>query len=82
MTLLDNFLKKLWNMKMTVILIVIGALWTIPDGSVKGLEDLEIRWQKKTIHTTTILKSARILRRILDTWGDLLSSKLQWKTFS
>ena len=35
--------NKLWNMKMMVIPIVIGALGTIPKGLVKGLEDLEIR---------------------------------------
>ena len=32
-------LKKLWNMKLTVISIVIGALGTIPKGLVKGQED-------------------------------------------
>ena len=36
-------LKKPWNMKVTVIPIVIGALGTIPKGSVKELEDSEIR---------------------------------------
>ena len=35
-------LKKLWNMKATVIPIVIGALGTDTKGFVKGLEDLEI----------------------------------------
>ena len=33
--------KKLWNMKVTVISIVIGALWTNPKWLVKGLENLE-----------------------------------------
>ena len=33
-------LKKLWNMKVTVIPIVIGMLKTIPKELVKGLEDL------------------------------------------
>ena len=36
-------LKKLWNMKVTIIPIVIGALGTVTEGLVKGLEDLEIR---------------------------------------
>ena len=36
-------LKKLWNMKVTVIPIVIGALGTVTKGLVQGLEDLEIR---------------------------------------
>ena len=34
--------KKLWNIKVTVMLIVIGALRTIPQVSIKVLEDLEI----------------------------------------
>ena len=39
-------------MKVIVILIVIGALGTIPKGLVKGLEDLEIRGQVETMETT------------------------------
>ena len=50
----------------TVIPNVIGAFGTIPNGLVKGLEDLEIRGQVKIIQTTLLL-SARILRRVLDT---------------
>ena len=38
---LGRELKKLWNMKVTVIPIVIGALGTVIKGLVKGLEDLE-----------------------------------------
>ena len=36
-------------MKVTVILIVIGALGTIPKGLAKGSEALEIWWQVETI---------------------------------
>ena len=36
-------LKKLWNMKVKIIPIVIGALGTITKELVQGLEDLEIR---------------------------------------
>ena len=55
--------KKLWNMKETVIPIVIGV-----HGSVnKGLGDLEIRGRVETIQTTALLKSARIVRRVLVT---------------
>ena len=35
-------LKKLWNMKVTIILIVIGAIGTVTERLVQGLEDLEI----------------------------------------
>ena len=60
-------LKKLWNMKVTLIPIVSGAFGTIPKGLVKGLEDLEIRGQVETIQITVLLRSARILRRVLET---------------
>ena len=60
-------LKKLWNMKVMVISIVIGALGTILKGLVKGLEDLEINGQVETIQSTALLRSARILRRVLET---------------
>ena len=48
---LDLFreLKKLWNMKVTFIPIVIGALGTVTKGLLKGLEDLEIRGRVDTI---------------------------------
>ena len=69
-------------MKVTIVPIVIGALKTITKGLLKGLEDLEIGGQTETIQTTALLRTARILRRVLETWGDLLSLKLQWKTIS
>ena len=75
-------LKKLWNMKVMVMPIVVGALGTITKGLVQGLKDLEISEWVETIQTTGLLRSVRILRRILETWGDLLSLKLLWKTVS
>ena len=65
---------------MTVIPIVIGALGTVTKGLVKRLEDLEIRRRVETIQTRALLRSARILRRVPETWGDLLSLKTQGKT--
>ena len=35
-------LKKLWNMKVTVIPVVDGAVGRVPKGLVKGQEDLKI----------------------------------------
>ena len=75
-------LKKLWNMKGTIIPIVSGAFGTVTKGLLKGLEDLEVGGRMETIQTTALLKTARILRRVLETWGDLLSLSLQWKTVS
>ena len=60
-------LKKLWNMKVTIIPIVIGAFGTVTKGLLKGLEDLEVGGRVETIQTTALLRTARILRRILET---------------
>ena len=38
-----------------------------------------VRGQVKIIQTTTLLRLAGILSRVLETWGDLLSLKLPWK---
>ena len=69
-------------MKVTIVPIVIGALGTINKGLLKGLEDLEVGRRVETIQTTVLLSTARILRQVLEIWGDLLSLKLQWKTIS
>ena len=66
-------LIKVWNMKLTIIPIVIGALGTETKALLKGLEDLEVGGRVETIETTTLKRTARILRRVLKTWGDLLS---------
>ena len=57
-------LKKLWNMKVTI---VIGALGTITKGLLKDLEDLEVGGRVETIQMTALLRTARILRRALET---------------
>ena len=73
-------LKKLWNMKVTIVPIVIGAFGPVTKGLLKGLE--EVGGRVETIPTTTLLKTARVLRTVLETWGDLLSLKLKWKAIS
>ena len=69
-------------MKVTIVQIVIGAFGTVAKGLWKGLEDLEVGRRVETIQMTALLRTARILRRVLETWGDLLSLKLQWKVIS
>ena len=49
-------LKKLWNMKITIIPIVIGAFGTVTKGLLKGLEDFEVGRRVETIQTTALLK--------------------------
>ena len=62
--MLEN--KKLWGIKVTVILITIGALCTVIKGLVQGLDDLEIRGQVETIQTTALLRSTREESRRLE----------------
>ena len=69
-------------MKVTIVAIVTGAFGTVTKGLFKGLEDLEVGGQVETTQPTALLKTARIPRRIPETWGDLLSLSLQWKTVS
>ena len=81
-------LKKLGYMRVMFIPNVIGTLGIVIKGLVKELEDLEIRGRVGAIQSTTLLRSARILRRVLETWGDMLSFrpvkdhqlKLSWIT--
>ena len=61
-------MKKLWNMLVTIIPIVIGAFGTATKGLLKGLEDLEVGVRVGTIQTTTLLRTARILKKSI---GDL-----------
>ena len=60
-------LKKLWNMQVTIIPIVIRAFGTVTKGLLKGLEDLEVGSRVETLQTTALLRTARILRKVLKT---------------
>ena len=60
-------MKKLWNMQVTIIPIVIGAFGTVTKGLLKWLEDLEVGGRVETIQTTALLRTARILRGVLET---------------
>ena len=54
-------------MKITIVPIVIGALGTITKGLLKDLKDLEVGGRVETIQRTALLRTARILRRVLET---------------
>ena len=68
-------------MKVKMIPIVIKAFGTISKGLLKGLEDLEVGGRVETIWTTALLRTARILRRVQETWGGLLSLKHPLKDY-
>ena len=50
-------LKKLWNMKVTIIPIVIGASDTVTKGLLKDLKDLQVGGGVETIQTTALLNA-------------------------
>ena len=52
-------LKKLWNMKVTIVPIVIGAFGTITKGLLKGLEDLEVGGRVETIQNDSIAENGQ-----------------------
>ena len=54
-------------MKVTIIPIVIDALVTVTKGLLQELQDLEITGRVETVQTTALLRSVRILRRVLET---------------
>ena len=60
-------LKKLWNMQVTIIPIVIRAFGTVTKGLLKRLEELEVGGRVETIQTTILLRTDKILRRVLET---------------
>ena len=63
-------LKKLWNMKVTIVPIVIGAFGTVTIGLLKGLEDLEVGGRVETIQPTALLPTSKILRKVLEILGE------------
>ena len=58
---------------MTVITIVVGALGTVMKNLEKRLTELEIEEGVEILKDTILIKSARILKRVMDILGDLLS---------
>ena len=53
-------------MQVTIIPIVIGAFGTVTKGLLEVLGDLEVGGRVETVHTTVLLRKARILRRVLE----------------
>ena len=54
-------------MKLKIAPILIGAIGTITKGLLKGMEDLEVDGQLETIQMTAFLRTASIVRRVLET---------------
>ena len=54
-------------MRVTAIPIVINVLGIVPKGLEERLEEYEISGRIETIQTTAVLRTPRILRRVLET---------------
>ena len=72
----DNENNNLLNMRVTVILIEVGTLGTVPKDLERRPEKEEIRERPSKLHNWL----ARIFIRILEIRGDLLLLRLQEKT--
>ena len=70
-------LKKLWNISVIVIPLLVGTLGTIHKGLEKRKDELEIRGRLGIVKATVLLVSARKLRRVLDCSRDSLSLTLR-----
>ena len=76
---LSRELKRLWNIKGTVIPIAVGTLGTDLNGLKKRLTEFEIRGR---IQPKVLSRLAKIFRRVLETCGDLLLLWVHWKIVS
>ena len=72
-------LRKLWKMKTEMIPIVIWTFGTVPKKLKKRLESIGIETKVDELQKSVILNTARILRKVLEVWGDLLSPNV-WRT--
>ena len=71
---LTRALQKHWYMKVTIISIIFGALGTFFKDLQNKQAELKFKGRIETTQTTGLLTSTRMLRRVLETWEDLLSS--------
>ena len=75
-------LKRKWNMKVMLILILTGLHSPVTKVLLNRLEDMEFEWKVETIQTAGLLRSTRIPRKVMEISSDLLLLKIQWKTTS
>ena len=52
-------LKKLWNRKVSIVPMLIGAFGTVTEGLLKNLEDLEVGGRVETIQNDSIIEDSQ-----------------------
>ena len=62
---LKRELQKLWNIKISIVPIVIGALGTIPRSLEKHVDKLNAEVNISQMQIIVLLSSARIIRKVL-----------------
>ena len=63
---LGRELKKLWNLRVKIIPLVVGSLGAIPKQFDKRLEDIGVSVGIGQVQKTVLLGTARILRKVLE----------------
>ena len=63
---LKRELQTLWDLKVSIVPIVIGALGTIPKTLKQRLKELGVNIKPDQFQTSALLNSARILRKVLE----------------
>ena len=69
-------------MRVMMVPIVIGALKTVCKGLEREVEELRIGGRIAKLQTASLVRTTKKMRKVLETWGDLLSLRLQRKVIS
>ena len=69
-------LQKLGNLETSIVPTVIGTLGTIPKSLEKHLNELNVEVNISHMQTTVLLNSARIISKVLEFYGVLLTQEL------
>ena len=59
-------LQKIWNVKVKMIPLFVGSLGVIPKQFGNRLKQIDITVGTPQVHKTVILRTARILRKVLE----------------
>ena len=74
---LKRELKKIWDMPVKVMPVIVAALGTTPKKLKHWLSYIGIETRLVKLQKTTILNSGRILRNVLEVWRVLLTQVLK-----
>ena len=70
---LELEIQRMWHIKTIVIPVVVGALGTVKKGMVENIKKVSERATVTEIQKICMLRSARILRKVLSIWTEWLT---------